>query len=68
VLVSNRRTGPAFDTVLQPAIEYAQNGFPITEEILAVIYIAKDRKIYQLNASGRAPSGETLDDIGGARI
>ena len=29
-------------------------------DLFAVIYIAKEHKIYQLNASGMAPSGETL--------
>lgn len=29
-------------------------------DLFAIIYIAKEHKIYQLNASGRAPSGETL--------
>jgi gamma-glutamyltranspeptidase/glutathione hydrolase len=29
-------------------------------DLFAIIYIAKEKKIYQLNASGIAPSGETL--------
>src|SRR2546421_727888 len=29
-------------------------------DLFAIIYIAKQHKIYQLNASGKAPSGETL--------
>lgn len=29
-------------------------------DLFAIIYIAREHKIYQLNASGRAPSGETL--------
>jgi gamma-glutamyltranspeptidase / glutathione hydrolase len=29
-------------------------------DLFAIIYIAKEHKIYQLNASGKAPSGETL--------
>lgn len=29
-------------------------------DLFAIIYIAKDKKVYQLNASGIAPSGETL--------
>jgi gamma-glutamyltranspeptidase / glutathione hydrolase len=29
-------------------------------DLFAIIYIAKEKKVYQLNASGIAPSGETL--------
>src|SRR5438552_233672 len=29
-------------------------------DLFAIIYIAKERKVYQLNASGKAPSGATL--------
>jgi gamma-glutamyltranspeptidase / glutathione hydrolase len=32
----------------------------IASDVFAVIYIAKDRKVYVLNASGTAPSGATL--------
>jgi gamma-glutamyltranspeptidase/glutathione hydrolase len=30
-------------------------------DLFAVIYIAKERKVYVLNASGKAPSGATID-------
>lgn len=32
----------------------------VASDLFAVIYVAKDRKVYVLNASGRAPTGATL--------
>ena len=35
----------------------------IASDLFAVIYIAKDHKVYVLNASGTAPSGATLEHL-----
>ena len=32
----------------------------VAGDLFAIIYIAKENKLYTLNASGKAPSGQTL--------
>lgn len=35
----------------------------VASDLFAVIYVAKDRKVYVLNASGTAPTGATLEHL-----
>src|SRR2546429_9227422 len=57
------RGGNAIDAAVATAaalnVTYPAN-VGIGGDLFAIIYIAKEHKVYQLNASGKAPSGATL--------
>jgi gamma-glutamyltranspeptidase/glutathione hydrolase len=61
-----RRGGNAIDAAVATAgvlslVEPMMVG--VGSDLFAVIYIAKERKIYVLNASGTAPTGATVERL-----
>jgi gamma-glutamyltranspeptidase / glutathione hydrolase len=59
-----KRGGNAIDAAVATAATLAITEpmmVGVASDLFAVVYVAKDHKVYVLNASGTAPSGATLD-------